>query len=90
MEKIMDNFLDEVMKEAKEIASKNQSTPVYALYKLAESFYNRLNTMPNDVSRLDIEQIILFLVSGLFVNTPRFNEIMKRRVEIFEKIINSA
>jgi len=86
----MDNFLDEVMKEAKEIASKNQSTPVYALYKLAESFYNRLNTMPNDVSRLDIEQIILFLVSGLFVNTPRFNEIMKRRVEIFEKIINSA
>jgi len=86
----VDNFLDEVMEEAKELASKNQSTPVYALYKLAESFYNRLNTMPNDVSRLDIEQIILFLVSGLFVNTPRFDEIMKRRVEIFEEIINSA
>jgi len=90
MEKIVDNFLDEVMEEAKELASKNQSTPVYALYKLAESFYNRLNTMPNDVSRLDIEQIILFLVSGLFVNTPRFDEIMKRRVEIFEEIINSV
>ena len=90
MEKIEDNFLNDVMKEAKELASKNQSTPVYALYKLAESFYNKLYTMPNDISRLDIEQIILFLVSGLFVNTPRFDEIMKRRVEIFEKIINSA
>jgi len=86
MEKITDSFLDDVMREAKELASKNQSTPVYALYKLAESFYNRLDTMPNEVSKLDVEQIILFLVSGLFMNTPRFDEIMQKRVEIFEKI----
>jgi hypothetical protein len=90
MDKIMDDFLDDVMKEAKELASKSQSTPAYALYKLAESFYNKLDTIPNEVSKLDVEQIVLFLVSGLFMNTPRFDEIMKKRVEIFEKIVSST
>ena len=88
MDKIGDNFLDEVMKEAKELASKNQSTPAHALYKLAETFYNRLNIIPDEISKLDVEQIILFLVSGLFTNTPKFDEIMKKRVEIFEKIVS--
>jgi len=83
-------FIDEVMQEAKEIASRSPSSPTFALYKLAESFYNRLSSMPNEVSKLDIEQIILFLVSGLFVGTPTFDEIMKRRVEIFEKIVSST
>jgi len=82
-------FIDEVMQEAKEIASRSPSSPAFALYKLAESFYNRLNIMPNEVSKLDVEQVILFLVSSLFINTPRFDEIMKRRVEIFEKIVSS-
>jgi hypothetical protein len=83
-------FIDEVMQEAKEIASRSPSSPTYSLYKLAESFYNKLDTIPNEVSKLDIEQIVLFLVSSLFVGTPRFDEIMKKRVEIFEKIASST
>jgi hypothetical protein len=83
-------FIDEVMQEAKEIASRSPSSPTYTLYKLAESFYNRLNSMPNEASKLDVEQVILFLISGLFVGTPTLNKIMERRVEIFEKIVSST